>query len=166
MYYKNIEGLKRSNFVIKNAIQIFVSVPISFIALTVLVYFSLSGKSMLYFYLTAIYILALFIFSVYSTIRMIKRQNSTISAIEIQDNSVIFNLDKILWLKQKEIKSNIAEMDCKKKIFNWYGKKTIKEGLRILINGKEFYLVKDYFDEYDSIIKGIEDFSKIGNLSK
>lgn len=99
------------------------------------------------------FILAYLAFFFYSTLRQLNRQNRTISEVDFSNEDVVIRTDKILWLKAKENKLNKSKINFKNRKFDWYGKNTEKEGLSISINDMEWYLVKDYFDEYDDILK-------------
>jgi len=149
----NNEGQFRYDYVSKNVIQMLVFTPIIYSFIIWLVYLSIGTKSILYFYSMLAWILAFLAVSFYSTLRQLKRQNRTISELDFLNEDIKINTNKILWLKAKEFRLNKTNLHFKNRKFDWYGKKTEKEGLSIFVNDIELYLVKDYFDEYDNVVK-------------
>jgi hypothetical protein len=88
---------------------------------------------------------------------MIRRHNNTIQKIEFSTSNATFITFPILWIKSQRLTIPISEIQFKRFQFPWYGKgKTDKkEGIIFVINNKEFYFVKDYFENYDRILSEI-----------
>ena len=57
-----------------------------------------------------------------------------------------------MWGQPRKYKVCISEFKIRKSIFRWYGKNTEKDGLILSIKGEEFYLVKDFFDDYHMVV--------------
>lgn len=153
MYKTNHEGQLRFTYVKKNIIRIFTFVPFIFSFIIWLVYLSIGSKSILFFYLILVYILLFLSFAFYSTLKQLNRQNRTITEIEFSNHDVEFKTGKILWLNAQDYKLSIQNLSFKSRKFNWYGNNTEREGLSIIVNNVELFLVKDYFDDYDNIKK-------------
>ena len=91
------------------------------------------------------------IYIIYIMNLLVKRWNRTINIINFESEKVNLETFPIFWYKQKKFTINISRVTLKKTVFPWYGKEK-KEGIVIKINNKdEFYLVKDYFDDYETI---------------
>ena len=153
MYKLNNEGQIRYKYVRKEFIKGIIIEPLVYSFIIVLVYFSVGTKSLLYFYLMISFILVLYLVGLFATIRMVKRQNKTISEVDLVNESIVFKTDKILWLKAREYQPNKLNMHFENRKFKWYGKKTEKVGLSIFVNDIELFLVKDYLDNYENIMK-------------
>ncbi|HVX48506.1 MAG TPA: hypothetical protein VHB48_00050 [Chitinophagaceae bacterium] len=51
-----------------------------------------------------------------------------------------------------EFNLNQPEFKIKSYKFPWYENGKLKEGAKIIVRKDEFYLIKDFFDDYDTII--------------
>jgi len=153
MYKTNDEGQFRYEFVYKNFNQFLVFTPISYSFIIWLMYLSTVEISISFFYPMLAFILVYLAFDIYSALRKLKRQNRTISEVSFSNEDIIINTEKILWLKAKEYKIQKSLIHIKNRKFKWYGKNTEKVGASVFINKLELFLVKDYFDDYDIIIK-------------
>jgi hypothetical protein len=156
MFKTNIAGQKRHKYVKNEFVRSVTFQPIVYIFIMYLVYLSIGTKVLFVFYLIfAIAVIYYIVFGIYAPIRLMKRQNRTISEIDFIDNEVVFNTVGIHWLKSKKSKVIINELSFKDRKFNWYGN-IEKEGLSIIAEDIEFFLVKDFFDEYENIKKLIQ----------
>lgn len=153
MYKTNDEGQYRYEYVNKNFLYFLVFTPISNSFIIWIMYLSTVEISISLFYAMLAFILVYLAFDIYSALRKLKRQNRTISEVTFSNEDIIIKTDKILWLKAKEYKINKSVIHLKNRKFKWYGKNIKKDGATIFINDLELYLVKDYFDDYDIIIK-------------
>ena len=153
MFRTNYDGELRYSFVSK---QFYLGVflePVIYAFITLLVYLSVGTKSIFIFYLILVYIIAWYSFGMYATIRMIRSQNRTITEIDFNNDEIKIGTDYLLWYDGLEFRIKKSEIQFKKRKFENYGKKTIKEGLQFNIDGLELYFIKDYFDDYDEIVK-------------
>lgn len=152
MYKTNTEGQVRYKYVRKNVSQIFILMPIVHLILIFLVYLSVGSKSILGFYLILIWIFGFLIIFFWSTFRQLNRQNRTITEMDAIDENIKIKTEKILWLKAREYNAQKNNLQIKNRKFDWYGAKTGKDGLSIFVDNEELFLVKDYFNDYESII--------------
>jgi hypothetical protein len=89
----------------------------------------------------------------YATLRLIKRQSKTIVGIDFLGEEIVFKLNKILWIESVEYRLLKSKIKLDNKKFGWYGQEKEKEGLLIRSDNIELFLVRDYFDSYDDILK-------------
>lgn len=151
MYIFNIEGEKRYRYVKNEFFRTIVIPPIIYSFILYLCYLSIATKIIVVFYLILVATIIYYIvFGIYAPIRLMKRQNRTISEIVFLNNEVIIETRSVHWLKPRKIKVFISDLFVKTRKFGWYGNAE-KEGLSIINNDIEYFLVKDYFDEYESI---------------
>ncbi len=80
-----------------------------------------------------------------------KRWNKTVKEIDFRDGIVLISTFPILWLHSKEISINQNDIKAKKSTYVWYGKEP-KNGITVYFNKEEFYIVENYFNEYEAII--------------
>ncbi|NVN95613.1 MAG: hypothetical protein HXX18_10070 [Bacteroidetes bacterium] len=153
MYKTNYDGQLRYKYVSRNFIQSLIIEPIVYCFIIILMYLSVGTKSILYFYLMLCFLIAWYIIGMYATYKMVLRQNRTICEIDFINEDIVIRTDKLLWLKSREYKVGKSKVQSKTRTFENYGKNTIKEGLSVFVNNIELYLVKDYFDNYEDIIK-------------
>lgn len=156
MYKTNFDGQHRYEYVSKNFIRSSIFIPVWISFLIYLSYLSVGIKSIPYFYAMVGWIIFLGIFGAFSLLRQLIRQNKTITEIDFSDEDVLIKTDKILWLRGKEYKINKLKIHYRLRKFEWYGKRSEKVGLSIFVNNVELFLVKDYFDDYEDIIKFLE----------
>jgi len=161
MFRTNNNGKLRYKFVSEEFIKIVTFVPLIFACINLLGYFSVGTKSLLYFLFVFCFSMTWFIIGIYATFRMAMRQNRTISEISFEKDYVLIKTDKVAWINAKEYGSDIDKLYYENREFDTYGKNTIREGLVIFIEDVEFYLVKDYFDDYDEIIMILNQFKQI-----
>ena len=148
----NIAGDYRYEYVKRNFKQMMISIPLTHTFIIWMVYLSLGDLSLLYFYSMLFMIISILILAIYSIIRMLKRQNRTITEIEIIEDTVLIKTNKIFWMKELEFKINKSILNVKSKQIDWYGKIPL-EGILLKFETVELYLVKEYFDDYDEIVK-------------
>lgn len=147
----NDVGIQRDIYVRREARKAFVVGPLYTFIILGLTYISMS-KWILFFYSSGLFLLllAFFIF-IFAPLRMLNRHNRTIASISVEDDKVCFKTFKALWLKSIEVEIPKSQLKCINSKFNWYGA-TEKEGLKILgLSNCEFYLVKDFFEEFETI---------------
>ena len=90
----------------------------------------------------------------YATILMIKRWNRTINKIDIESGNLSAETFPIFWYKSKRYVIKVSDVILNNTTFPWYGKEK-KEGIVIKVGKEELYFVKDYFDDYESILNSI-----------
>ena len=148
----NIAGDYRYEYVKRNFKQMMISIPLTNAFLIWMVYLSLRDLSLQYFYSMLLIPFLMLILSIYSILRMLKRQNRTITEIEVIEDIVLIKTNKIFWMKELEFKINKSILNVKSKQLDWYGKIPL-EGVLLKFETVELYLVKEYFDDYDEIVK-------------
>jgi hypothetical protein len=154
----NKTGFERAKYVKGEVIKLFIIGPLNSLFLLFLMYFSFS-KNLMFFYIICLpftLVITAFLF-IYAPLKMIRRHNNTIQKIEFSTSNATFITFPILWIKSQRLTIPISEIQFKRFQFPWYGKgKTDKkEGIIFVINNKEFYFVKDYFENYDRILSEI-----------
>ncbi len=153
----NEVGLERSKAVRKEIYRTIFIGPVYAIFMLTLIYLGTS-KNITAFYMIGLFFLVFFlILIVYAPSKMIKRHTHTICKITIEDSLFSFSTFSELWIPKKTFKISISELKIKKSIFLWYGKNTARNGLTFLIKQEEFYLVKDFFDEYEFFVSTISE---------
>jgi hypothetical protein len=84
---------------------------------------------------------------------MLIRVNNTINSLEIGESMMKLTTNRALWFKPKKSQIKFESIKLLPSNFVWYGKEK-REGIIIrTIDKREYYLVKDFFDEYDEILK-------------
>lgn len=151
----NEKGIERDSYVRREAKKAFLIGPIYTFLIVGLSYISMA-KWIIFFYFSGVFILLLgILLFIVAPIRMLRRHNRTISSISIYNERVCFETFCALWMNKKEIEIPKILLKTMYSKFNWYGT-PIKEGLIIIdATGEKFYLVKDYFKEFDAIRKAI-----------
>jgi hypothetical protein len=154
MYTINQDGVKIYKKAKNEFLKCFFLEPIIYTIILFLVYNSIGTKSLIVFGLIlCLLILYYFIFGVYAQLRFMKRINKTICQIDFVENIIMLKTDKLLWFNAKEYNVHKNNLQIKKRKFAWYNIKTDKDGLSIFVDNVELILVKDYFNDYESIIK-------------
>ncbi len=148
----NETGIERAKIVNKEIYKTIFIAPLYATFMLALIYFGTS-KNMIAFYSVGSFFIILFlILMVYAPYLMLKRHTHTICSINFENNNYVsFSTFPAVWIKEKKYNIIISELKIKKSIFNWYGKNTKRDGLIILIKGNEFYFVKDFFNDYETI---------------
>jgi len=151
----NNNGILRHKFVKREALKMLILGPLFSIIYIVLSFISMS-KWLAFFYVTVPFLVIFIIVGfIYAPILMLKRHNRTIKEISFDKPKIVFKVFPALWLKSKEIILNRDQFKVKDTIFNWYGKEKKKGVIVTLKNNEEYYLVSDFFDEYELIIKNM-----------
>ena len=151
----NETGLERAKAVRIEIYKTILIGPLYAIFMLTLIYLG-TTKNITAFYVIGLFFLTFFLMlMIYAPYRMLKRHVYTIYAITIENKFVSFSTFSALWIQEKKYKIFISELKIKKSIFAWYGKNTKKDGLTLLIKPEEFYLVKDFFDDYESFVNTI-----------
>lgn len=156
MYSTNNEGVKREKYVSLEALKMLIIGPLFICAGLFLSYISMS-KWLAYFYLTSpVFLLMMIFLFIYAPMKMIGKQRRTLSKLVINENTITIITFKMLWLREINLILTKREITIKKRTFSGYGP-IAKQGLLIkLPSGKEFYLIKDYFDDYNLICEKLE----------
>ncbi|UBM63195.1 hypothetical protein LA303_04290 [Candidatus Sulfidibacterium hydrothermale] len=151
MFEINSVGKKRDGYVKREAYRGLIFGPIFSVLMIFLTYLSMS-KWIAFFYVTSSFLVILMFFGfVYSPILMLQRHNRTVCSINVNKETVTIKTFQALWMKSKVFAWKKENLKIKLSKFNWYGKET-KEG--IILKTKDnmgYYLVKDYFIDYDEI---------------
>ena len=156
MYNVNIEGRKRDEYVKKEAMKMLILGPLFSVIYISLFYLSMSDHVILFWAFCSLLILLTLLLFVFAPLLMVSRHNKTVKGIDFMNNTIIIETFPILCKKQELVNIEKSDMKIIKKVFSWYGKPS-KEGyvLRSLKTQKEYYLIKDYFSEYNLIEKQI-----------
>lgn len=145
-------GLNREELVKKEMYKTIFLGPLYAIFMLTVLYLSASKNLILYYILAAFFLFLFFVFIIYAPFRMLKRHSHTIYSITIENNYIYFSTFPALWGKRRRYEAYISELQLKKSTFRWYGRNMEKGGVVLSIKGKEFYLVEDFFDQYNMII--------------
>lgn len=116
------------------------------------------GIKSVYFLFTIIIILGFYIiiFTI-SQQKWLNKYNKIIQEIEIEEDSIFLRTSKILWKKEKEFQIKFSDIKYKRKNMYWWAKKgRNKETLIFNIQGNEYYLISEYFDDIDVLIDRLE----------
>jgi hypothetical protein len=153
MFEINSIGVNRINYVEKQY-NLYFSYGIICYSIVILhTYFQYKEISILLVYSLILFLIIAYFLGFLLIDRHGKRHNKTIYKMEFQKNDLIITTAKIFWhnsIKCLIDKNNIL---VEKYNFQWYGDVTKKkEGLIIEANNIKFYLVKEYFTNYDQII--------------
>lgn len=115
-------------------------------------YLSMSGWAILFYLFALPFSVLMLVFFSYITLRMIKRWNHTIQTLEISGDTIAIVTFGTIGLKSIKIVLHVSKIKVKNSLFLWYSKEK-REGIMMANKEEDFYLVKDYFKEYDEIIK-------------
>ena len=89
--------------------------------------------------------------------KWLNKYSRIITKIDCEEDSVVINTNRILWKKPKEIRIANNKFIFKKKNMYWWAKKGRNKTTYIFnIEGKEYYLVSDYFNDIDLVIEKLE----------
>ena len=151
MFEINSIGYKRDKYVKRESLKMLIIGPIFSIAYLIVTYISMS-KWVAFFYVTSPFLVILMLLGfVYSPLLMLQRHNRTICSINLSNETVSINTFQALWMKPKFFVWKKENLMIKFSKFNWYGKET-KEGIVLKTeDNKEYYLVSDYFTDYEKI---------------
>ena len=151
----NNSGILRNKYVKREAQKMLVFGPLFSIIYIVLSFISMS-KWLAFFYVTTpILFFMMILFFIIAPIIMLKRHNRTIEEISFEETKIVFKVFSALWLKSKRIELSRDKFKVKETSFNWYGKEKKKGVIIRLINNEEYYLVSDFFNESELIIKNL-----------
>ena len=112
----------------------------------------------IYFLIPILLILSYYsLFGFFSQQKWFKKYSRIIYEIDVEQELIHFTTTKILWKKAQSMKIEYKDVKLKKIFMYWWAKKGIEKTTYILIaEGKEYYLISDYFDEIDEIVQKIE----------
>ncbi len=158
-FESNYVAIDRGKAVRNNSFQIlFLVIPFFGLLIFSLYLVNINIKEAQVFVLVVLapFMLALVVFFVFITLLMMKRWNRTITKIGFENNKSYITTFPVLWLTSKYFDLPISSISFSKRNFSWYSKEG-KEGLMLRIgDGKdELYLIKDYFDDYESISRDL-----------
>ncbi len=92
--------------------------------------------------------------------RWLSKYNRIITSINFKKEYLQLKTAKILWKKAKIINLENTRIRFKKKNMYWWAKKGRNKTTYIFnIEGKDYYLIAEYFDEIDIIIEKLENCS-------
>jgi len=118
---------------------------------------------LIYDYSVIFFVLIIAVMLFYSIIYSVSQQkwlskySRIITRIEFKEAHLQINTQKILWKKAKTINIENTRIRFKKKIMFWWAKKGRDKTTYIFnIEGIEYYLIAEYFDEIDLIIEKLE----------
>ena len=151
----NNNGILRHKFVKKEVWKMLIFGPLFSIIYIVLSFLSMSKWLAFFYVITPILFFMMILFFIVAPIIMLRRHNRTIKEISFDKPKIVFKVFPALWLKSKRIVLNRDQFKVKKTFFNWYGKEKKKGIIITLENNEEYYLVSDFFDEYELIMKSI-----------
>ena len=133
--------------------------PIWEIGLTIAMYYTIYQHSIVFF---ALVISVMLFYSIIFTIsqqKWLNKYSRIITKINFKENSVVLNTTSILWKKSKEIKVANNKLIFKNKNMYWWAKKGRDRTTYIFnIEGKEYYLVSEYYDNINLVIEKFETF--------
>ncbi len=158
MFLVNDKGNLRNKFVKKEALKMLLGGAITIMILLSLSYVSMSKWPTFFFATSPIILLIGIIGYIIAPIIMLKRHNRTIEEISFEENKIVFKVFSALWLKSKKIELIRGNFEIIESSFIWYGKGKKKGVIIRLRNYEEYYLVSDYFDEYELIINSLNRF--------
>ena len=156
MYTINDCGKKRDKYVKRETLKMLVLGPVISLILIILSYISMSESPAFFWAVSSLLILISIFLFIYAPLMMLKRHVQTIKSIDFGERHLVIETFPGLRKKQKIIKLKKGDFNVIKRRFTGYGKPD-KEGiiLKMIRPYKEFYLLKDYFTEYEEIEKNI-----------
>ena len=151
-------GLIRAKVVKKELYKTIFIGPLYAIFMLTLIYLS-TLKNIIAFYILGLFFVILFLmFMVYAPYRMMKRHAHTIYSVGIENKDLTFSTFPTFWIGEKKYTIPMSNLKIKKSHFTWYGKNSNKDGLTIVTKDDQFYLVKDFFDDYESFVGAIPQY--------
>lgn len=155
MFEINGNGVLRDTFVRKKGLKLLIFGPLLVIIYLILIEISLS-KWLFFFYFISPLVFIIIVWAFIAPhIRILFLHNKTIMKIRFENERIVFRVFKALWLKSKEYNLNRCKLKITASKLTLYGE-DVKEGFIFRYNGKEFFLVSDYFNESEQIKKFIE----------
>ncbi len=151
----NSNGILRHKYVKREARKMLIFGPLFSIIYIVLSFISMSKWLEFFYVITPILFIMMILFFIVAPIIMLRRHNKTIEEISFEENKITFKVFPALWLKSKKIELSRDQIKVKETYFNWYGNEKKKGVIIILKNNEKYYLVSDFFDEYEYIIRNI-----------
>ena len=153
MMYSNYS--KDVKYVAQQVIYLLLGIPILvifwlFIAIMIMssIYFAIIVALILGFYA---------IIFVSSQQKWLNKYNRIITSIDFNNDYIKVKTGKILWKKAKTINIENSKIRFKKKSMYWWAKKG-RDKITCIFNveGKEYYLIAEYFDDIDKVIEKLE----------
>lgn len=112
----------------------------------------LKGNTSTFAIIVTLFLIFIVVASAYglTTIFHSYKVNRIVTEISIDEKEVSFITHKILWLEQQEVKKSADEL---KTMFsaNIPAYKRNKEGLLIKIGNLEFYIIEEFYNEYETL---------------
>ena len=84
---------------------------------------------------------------------MLIKENKVIKEIDFTDNLSTIKTFPVHWQKSITIVSDIQNLKISTSEFEWFGKENLKGYILEFNNGNKYYLVIDFFDNIDDILK-------------
>jgi hypothetical protein len=146
---------KDVKYVAQQVIYLLLGIPILvifwlFIAIMIMssIYFAIIVALILGFYA---------IIFVSSQQKWLNKYNRIITSIDFNNDYIKVNTGKILWKKAKTINIENTKIKFKKKSMYWWAKKGKDKTTYIFnVEGKEYYLIAEYFNDIDKVIEKLE----------
>lgn len=153
-FESNDNGIEIINKKRSNSYKFFVIVIPLFFIFSTLFYIQTDRMRLIFYTIGIPFLLSYFGYNIYTLLLSLKRCSRTIANIEFRDQDTTFNTfsGKIYDSKHVEFNLNQPEFKIKSYKFPWYENGKLKEGAKIIVRKDEFYLIKDFFDDYDTII--------------
>jgi len=153
MMYSNYS--KDVKYVAQQVIYLLLGIPILvifwlFIAIMIMssIYFAIIVALILGFYA---------IIFVSSQQKWLNKYNRIITSIDFNNDYIKVKTGKILWKKAKTINIENTKIKFKKKSMYWWAKKGKDKTTYIFnVEGKEYYLIAEYFNDIDKVIEKLE----------
>jgi len=146
-----------SEYISKEIRSIIYILPVYILLLFVTFYYSMKGDSIgiIIFFIT--FSLLIIAVGIISQQRWLNKYSRVITKINFNNDYLKLYTNNILWKESKELKIANSELTFKKKDMYWWAKKRRKKSTYIFnVEGKEYYLVEEYFDGINKFIENLE----------
>jgi len=157
MIVSNTKIKHDSEYISKEIRSIIYILPVYIILLFVAFYYSMRGDGIgiiIFFITFSVLILAV---GISSQQKWLNKYSRVIAKINFNNDYIELYTNSILWKDSKELKIANSELAFKKKDMYWWAKKRRKKSTYIFnVEGKEYYLVEEYFDGINELIENLE----------
>ncbi len=127
------------------------------IGIVTAMYYTIYQHSIIF---AALIILVQLFYSIIFTVsqqKWLNKYSRIITKIVFNEDVVGLYTNRILWKKPKEIRVTNNKLILKKKNMYWWAKKGRNRTTYIFyIEGKEYYLISEYYDDIDLVIEKLE----------
>jgi len=153
MFYINDMGKQALNKRQDENVRIVIFVIPFFCILTWLLYVA-TEQFIMAFYLMVLPFIVIYSGFLFVVARNnLKKCNMTITEIERTGNMLTLTTFNTLVFEEKRIEADLANIKLTPAQYNWYIRRKSLDGLTIVVNKQAFYLVKDFFDEYEEVAR-------------